>query len=146
MLVLTSDVKLIVWDLDDTLWQGTLMNHDALLLREEFVDYIKETAKRGVVHSLCSKNDFEPTKAYICSLGLWDLFVFPSINWEEKGARVQKIMEQLQVDPTETIFIDDNASNLEDALRCCDGLRTFFPEEFLEWIHKENSDVNQAAQ
>ena len=57
--MLFSDVKLIVWDLDDTLWQGTLMQGDALILREAFVAYIKETAKHGVVHSLCSKNDFE---------------------------------------------------------------------------------------
>jgi predicted enzyme involved in methoxymalonyl-ACP biosynthesis len=77
---------------------------------------------------------------------VWDSFVLPSINWEEKGARVQKIMEQLQMDPKETFFIDDKASYLEDALHGCDGLRTFLPEEFLEWIHKENSDVNQAAQ
>lgn len=133
--MLFSDVKLIVWDLDDTLWQGTLMYGDALILREAFVAYIKETAKHGVVHSLCSKNDFEPTKAYICSLGLWDLFVQPSINWEEKGARVKNIIEQLRLSPKDTLFIDDNASNLADALRCCEGLRTFTPEAFLELLH-----------
>ena len=131
-----SDVKLIIWDLDDTLWQGTLMNNDTLVLRDEFVAYIKETLRQGVVHSICSKNDFAPAKAHICSLGLWELFVLPSINWDEKGLRVKNIIEQLQLSPEDALFIDDNVSNLEDANRCCNGLRTFTPEAFWDVIHK----------
>ena len=79
-----SKIKLIIWDLDDTLWRGTLSEGGVDIPAENF-QLIVDLTDIGIINSICSKNDYEPTKAKLQQLGIWDYFVFPSINWENKG-------------------------------------------------------------
>ena len=122
-------IKLIIWDLDETLWEGTLSDNDALILKEPFVRFINDALDRGIVHAICSKNDFDSTKKHMESLGLWDLFVFPSINWEPKGARIQSIIHDMKLRGENVLFVDDNHANLKEAVYYCPTLRTCLPQE-----------------
>ena len=72
-------IKLIVWDLDETFWSGTLSEGGARI-PEDHVRLIKDLTDCGIINSICSKNEFEPTKKAVQDAGVWDLFVFPSIN------------------------------------------------------------------
>lgn len=124
-----SKIKLIIWDLDETLWNGTISDNESVYLRQELVDLIHASLDRGIVHSICSKNDFEKTKSFLISEGLWDLFVFPSINWEPKGNRVKGIIRDMNLRPANTLFVDDNPSNLHEAVYCCPELQICTPED-----------------
>ena len=75
----TAPIKLILWDLDDTLWRGTLADGDAVALFEQRAEMIRAFNARGVVSSICSKNDFDAARAKLEAFGLWDEFVFPHI-------------------------------------------------------------------
>ncbi|MBQ6832173.1 MAG: HAD-IIIC family phosphatase [Oscillospiraceae bacterium] len=129
-----SSVKLIIWDLDETLWKGTISDNDTVCLRKELVAFIHSSLDRGIVHSICSKNDYDDTKSFLITQGLWDLFVFPSINWEPKGNRVKGILEEMKLRPQNTLFVDDNLSNLQEAVYCCPELQVCTPEELSQSV------------
>ncbi len=125
----TTKIKLIIWDLDETLWTGTLSDNDTLAIREEFVSFINETLDRGIVHSICTKNELAVTKDFLVSVNLWDLFVFPSISWAPKGERIKNLISDMKLRPENVLFVDDNVSNLQEAAYYCPQLQICTPQE-----------------
>src|SRR5262245_6153716 len=49
-------IKCVVWDLDQTLWDGVLLEDDRISLRSNVPDIIKTLDSRGIVQSIASKN------------------------------------------------------------------------------------------
>ncbi len=49
-------IKLVIWDLDDTLWAGTLADGEVVRLNDERAAVIRTHNERGIVSSICSKN------------------------------------------------------------------------------------------
>lgn len=117
-------VRAIIWDLDETFWRGTITEGGILAFVEENERLIVELARRGIVSSICSKNDFEVAKEILVSRGLWEYFVFPSIDWSTKGPRVSLIIDDLGLRPETVLFLDDNPHNLAEAASAAPGLLT----------------------
>jgi FkbH-like protein len=117
-------IKLIIWDLDDTLWQGTLADGETVTLHAHRAEMIRAFNARGVVSSICSKNDFETARARLTELGLWDEFVFPHIAFTPKPAAIQAIIEDMQLRPANVLFVDDNAVNLGEVRHCLPDIQT----------------------
>jgi FkbH-like protein len=115
-----ENVRLIIWDLDETFWDGTL-TEGGISIRIETCDLVKNLARRGIISSICSKNNFGDVKQILEDAGVWDYFVFPSINWEAKAPRIASIVEAAQLRPSTVMFVDDNQSNLEE-------VRHYIPE------------------
>lgn len=111
-------IKLIIWDLDDTLWQGTLADGDDVALFAGRSEMIRAFNARGVLQSLCSKNDFETAKAKLEALGLWDEFVFPHIAFTPKPQAIKGIIEDMQLRSANVLFVDDNPVNLNEVRFC----------------------------
>lgn len=109
-----SGIRLVIWDLDDTFWSGTLSEGGALIIRQNVI-IIQELNRRGILNSICSKNNFDEVKQVLEALGIWDQFVFPKISWLEKGPQIANIIEISQLRPETVLFIDDNAANLNEA-------------------------------
>jgi FkbH-like protein len=119
--VLRNAVKLVVWDLDDTFWKGTL-SEGAVTPFTENIDLVKRLAARGIVSSVCSKNDRGSAVNELQKLGVWDYFVLPSISFQPKGSSIAALIEALQLRPANVVFIDDNPSVLAEAAYNCPGL------------------------
>ncbi|MBC9034790.1 HAD-IIIC family phosphatase [Sphingomonas sp. JC676] len=117
-------VKLIIWDLDDTLWRGTLADGDAVALHAHRAEMIRAFNARGVVSSICSKNDFETARAKLVLLDLWDEFVFPHIAFTPKPEAIRAIIEDMQLRPANVLFVDDNTVNLGEVRHCLPGIQT----------------------
>lgn len=125
---LLAEVKLVIWDLDDTFWSGTLSEGGVELVHAN-VAIVRELNRRGIVNSICSKNDFAAVeKRLIDADGLWDEFVFPRIDWIPKGQAIAQLIEDMQLRSSNVLFIDDNAGNLREAEYFCEGLQTAGPE------------------
>ena len=107
-------IKLIIWDLDETFWKGTLSEED-VFCPEENKKLLRLTTETGIVNSICSKNDETAARKRLTELGVLDYFVFPSINWEAKGRRIGRIIEQMQLRAPNVLFLDDNHLNLAEA-------------------------------
>lgn len=122
-----SKIKLIIWDLDDTLWQGTLSEGGAVLPNEHR-QLIIDLTDSGIINSICSKNEYEPTIAELKEFGIEEYFVFASINWENKGPRIKNIIDQMALRPINVLFIDDNTFNLQEAKHYLPELQIATPD------------------
>ena len=87
-------IKLVIWDMDETLWRGTISEGEVFPIPAN-IEFIRLTADMGIVHSICSKNDYAIVQKKLSELGLWDYFVFASIDWSSKGSRVRHIIDSL---------------------------------------------------
>ena len=125
-----KNVKLIIWDLDDTFWHGTLAENDEIIIPDSSVELVKKFAERGIVSSICSKNDEKKTINVLKRYGINDYFVFKSINWDPKGPRIKEIIKRMNLKDASVLFIDDNPSNLGEAKSFCPNIMTAGPDVF----------------
>jgi FkbH-like protein len=112
---MAEKIKLVVWDLDDTFWHGTLTEGGHTYDRTHH-GIVVSLAERGIISTICSKNDLAPVQAVLEAEGSWDYFVFPSVNWEPKGPRIAALIEDMQLRPCNVLFVDDNPINRNEAL------------------------------
>lgn len=117
-----ENVRLVIWDLDETFWHGTLAE-GGITYRRDLHDVVIELARRGIVSSICSKNDLARVREIFEREGLWDYFVFPSIDWTPKGTRLAALIRAIQLRPETVLFIDDNPMNLAEARHETPGLQ-----------------------
>jgi len=116
-----NPVKLVVWDLDDTFWTGTLSEEPVTPIAGN-IELVKQLAARGIVSSICSKNDHALAAAELERIGVLDDFVLPSISFQPKGHSIATLIAALQLRPDNVVFIDDNPSVLAEAAFICPGL------------------------
>lgn len=116
-------VRLVIWDLDETFWEGTLVE-GGVNEQKHYADTVRELARRGIMSSICSKNEFSSAQEILQRLGIWDYFIFPSISWDSKGLRVKNILEQVKLRPASVMFIDDNPMNLREVASVVPDIQT----------------------
>jgi FkbH-like protein len=104
-----AKIKCVVWDLDNTLWRGTLIEDgiDNLVLNPVAVAAIKELDKRGILHSVASKNNPEDALAALERFGLREYFLAPQIGWTPKSGAIGEIARRLNIHKNTFLFIDD---------------------------------------
>ncbi len=129
-----DSVKLVIFDLDDTIWRGQIAEHydDSA---ERPVQYgwpiglwesIQHLRARGIMVAICSKNDPEIVEARwdrgVISAWLnFNHFTFKKINWKPKTENIQEIIAKALVTPKSVLFIDDNPIERE-------SVKTAFPD------------------
>ena len=122
-----SSFKLIIWDLDETLWKGVLSEGTANLTQNN-VELIANIVTSGVMCSICSKNDENDVKNYLEMHHIAEYFVFSSINWSPKGARVKQIIDEMGLRASNVLFIDDNPLNRAEVQHFCKEISVTSPE------------------
>ena len=111
---LTKNIKLVIWDLDETFWKGTL-SEEGIHIIEKNPNIVKHLVDRGIMNSIASKNNYNDVKDILINLNVWDYFIFPCIDWVSKGEMIKWILEKTQLRDENTLFIDDNHLNLSEA-------------------------------
>jgi len=106
-----AKVKCVVWDLDNTLWRGTLIEDgfENLSLNADAVAAIKELDQRGVLHSIASKNNPDEALDALKRFGLGEYFLAPQIGWDPKSGAIAEIARRLNINKNTFVFIDDQA-------------------------------------
>ena len=103
----TTLAKLVIFDLDNTLWEGVLLE-GSVRLRPGIRALFEELDARGVLLSVASKNAPADALAQLAALRLDDLLLFPQIGWLPKSRSVQAIVEAIDIGIDTVIFVDDN--------------------------------------
>jgi FkbH-like protein len=115
--------KLLILDLDDTLWGGIvgdagseglrLGGHDSL--GESFVEFqraIKQLKRRGIVLALVSKNTesvaLDAIRNHPEMILREEDFVGWRINWQDKARNIAELVAELNLGLSAAVFIDDN--------------------------------------
>jgi FkbH-like protein len=107
-------IRLLIWDLDDTFWQGTLSEGPISPITTN-MHIVKTLNDRGIINAICSKNDFTDVVTKLRDLGMENEFVFPQIDWAPKGPMIKRIVTTTQLRPETIMFVDDNPLNLNEA-------------------------------
>ena len=108
--------KCVVWDLDNTLWEGVLVERGAsgVQVRDEVVAVIRELDQRGILHSIASKNDYDEVVKVLGRLGLDQYFLHPQISWGPKSVAIGRIAKLLNIGLDSVAFVDDQAFEREE--------------------------------
>ncbi|WP_306213848.1 HAD-IIIC family phosphatase [Actinoplanes sp. RD1] len=107
-------VKCLVWDLDNTLWQGTLLEDGVVTVPEAIRQTVVELDRRGILQSVASRNDHDHAWQRLEELGLAEYFVVPQIGWGRKPDSLRAIADELQFAPGTLAFIDDQPAELAE--------------------------------
>ena len=102
-----SLVKCLVWDLDNTLWRGTLLEDPKVELFEGLADVIRTLDSRGILQSIASKNDYDLAWQRLEEAGLAEYFIQPRIGWGRKSDSVREIADALRFALGTIAVIDD---------------------------------------
>src|SRR6476619_2757338 len=123
--------KVVILDLDDTLWGGIVGGHDPA--GEALVDFqreLKALTRRGILLAIVSKNEESVAMEAIAKhpemvLKLDD-FAGWRINWRDKAENIHALMNELNLGLDSAVFIDDSAAERARVRETLPGL--FVPE------------------
>jgi FkbH-like protein len=101
------NAKCVVFDLDNTLWKGILLE-GAVEVREEIAELFHRLDERGILMSISSKNAAEDAYAQLKAFGLDDYLLHPQIGWDPKSEGLRRIAAALDIGIDTFIFVDDN--------------------------------------
>ncbi len=109
-------IKCVIWDLDNTLWDGVLLETEKVHLKANVVAVIKELDERGILQSVSSKNEYAIAKEKLEEFGLWEYFIYPQINWNGKSEAVAQIAKSINIGMDTLSFVDDQVFEREEVL------------------------------
>ena len=114
--------KCLVLDLDNTLWGGVIGDDGLSGIQigelgtghafSDFQKWLKELKNRGILLTVCSKNNedtakepFEKHPEMVLRLEDFSMFV---ANWEDKARNIRTIQQALNIGMDSMVFLDDN--------------------------------------
>lgn len=100
-------IKCVVWDLDNTLWDGVLLEDGEVRPRAAAVNVLKALDGRGILHSIASRNDHGAAMAKLSALGLAEYFLYPQIHWGSKASSIESIAKAINIAADAIAFVDD---------------------------------------
>lgn len=122
-------VKCLVWDLDNTLWRGTLLEDPDVRLPDEAREVIATLDSRGILQSIASKNDHDMAWERLETFGIAEYFVHPRIGWGRKSESVCEIADRLMFAPSTVAFIDDLPSERAEVAFRAPEVRCYAAEQ-----------------
>ena len=110
----SRSIKCVVWDLDNTLWNGVVLEGEQITLRPEVVKIIKTLDERGILNSIASRNEYSVAMGRVKEFGLQDYFIYPQINWSSKAASLKAVAEAINIGLDTLAFVDDQRFELDE--------------------------------
>jgi len=117
-------IKCVVWDLDNTIWDGVLIEDAEVKPKPDVVETIRRLDERGVLLSVASKNDHDLAWSRLERAGLDEYFLAPQINWLPKSRNIELIAERLNIGLDTFAFVDDNPFELAEVARALPQVMT----------------------
>ncbi len=141
-------VKCVVWDLDNTLWDGILVEDGSsnLRLKPGIRDMMIELDRRGILQSVASKNNFSEAMDVLKAWGLEQYFLFPQISWNPKSESVSAIIKGMNIGEDTVLFIDDSSFELEEVQSVHPKVRVLKAEEYTGLLSRPEFDVPVTAE
>lgn len=102
-----KNIKCVVWDLDNTIWDGILLEDSNITIKKGITDIIDTLDKRGILQSISSRNDYDKAMSKLEELGIKEYFIYPQINWNSKSESIKNIAKLINIGVNTIAFIDD---------------------------------------
>jgi FkbH-like protein len=129
----TKKIKCVVWDLDNTMWDGVLVEDGPsnLKLKPEIAEVIRALDARGILHSVASKNNHDEAMRVLKQFQMDEYFLCPQISWLPKSVGIRAIAEQLNIGMDTILFVDDSEFELAEIKSACPEVRTLNARNYL---------------
>jgi FkbH-like protein len=147
-----NPIKLIILDLDNTIWGGLLGEIGATniiigkskpdeILYREFQIFLKKLKNSGILLAICSKNFVEDVNEVFSKNKNMILkkkdFVSIKANWDNKVKNIKLILNELNVSETNTLFVDDSKFEREVVKKNIKNIKIFdFPSNKQNLVQK----------
>ncbi|MGJ8641304.1 MAG: HAD-IIIC family phosphatase [Opitutaceae bacterium] len=135
--------KLLITDLDDTLWHGLIGEEGASSVSWEpensgykhriYQKFLNQLAAQGTLLAICSKNE---ESVAIAGLERSDLivnsksFVVKEIGWGRKSQAIERILKSLNIGAGDAVFIDDSQVECDEVQSSIPSIHTLnFPKD-----------------
>lgn len=122
-------IKCLVWDLDDTLWLGTLAEDEHIVLRPGVREVLITLDQRGILQSIASRNDPDLAIQKLAQLRIDHFFLYPQFGWGSKAASIRKIAQEMNIGIDSLAFIDDNPYERYEASTYLPDIRVYEADE-----------------
>jgi FkbH-like protein len=139
----SKKVKCVVWDLDNTLWDGILVEDgvDRLALKPGIRQVIEKLDQRGILQSVASKNNPDEALAVLKKFEIDEYFLSPQISWLPKSDAVRAIARELNIGLDTLLFVDDSEFELRQVGAALPEVRTLNSTRYLEIADLEECQV-----
>jgi FkbH-like protein len=101
-------VKCLVWDLDDTLWDGVVLEGDDPVPFPSALKTLAELDRRGILHAAASRGERSVTQRHLAERRLADWFCATEVGWGTKSAAVRRIAKALNIGLDTIAFVDND--------------------------------------
>lgn len=139
-----DQVKLVIFDLDNTMWRGLLGEHYGEGHTWPYFDNwpmgvweaVQHLRRRGIIVSIASKNDLDNVVSRwedVVQFGFvkFDDFTCPQVNWNPKASNIANILSTLSLTPKSVVFVDDNPVEREAVKAAFPEIRTIGSDPFV---------------
>lgn len=109
-----KEIKCVIWDLDNTIWDGVLIENENITLKPGIINILEELDQRGILNSIASKNNYDHAMEKLVLFGIEKYFLYPQINWNAKSSSIQTIQKNLNIGMDSFLFIDDQEYELDE--------------------------------
>jgi len=135
--------KCVVWDLDNTLWDGVLVEDgpEMLTLKPDIKRIMQELDRRGIIQSIASKNNYDEAVETLKRFGIEELFLYPQISWSPKGDSIKTIARLLNVGVETLVFIDDQEFERKQVEASAPSVRTLDARDYLTLLDRKEFQV-----
>jgi len=141
-------IKCVVWDLDNTLWDGVLVEDGAekLALKPGIAAVVQELDQRGILLSIASKNNLEDVLQALKKFNLEEYFLCPQVSWRPKSQGIAAIAQQLNIGIDAMLFIDDSQFELGEVKAACPELKVLDALDYLTLPQRGDCQVPVTAE
>ena len=142
-------IKCVVWDLDNTIWSGIVVEDgiDHLSLKPGIRDVLRKLDERGILHSIASKNNHDEAWAALKQLDLDEFFLAPQISWAPKSEAIRAIATGLNIGLDTLLFVDDSDFELQEVSTSLPEVRVIHADRYEEIPHLEacNAPITEVS-
>ena len=129
-----TKIKCVIWDLDNTIWDGKLRNSANIKLKPNIKEIIQHLYENGIIQSIVSKNYNTVGLSVLEKNKLDKYFVFSQINYLPKSILVKKIINFLNISAETVIYIDDDIFELNEVKKEIKNINIYNADNYLKLL------------
>lgn len=125
-------VKCLVWDLDDTLWDGVVLEGDGSAPRPAARRVLEILDRRGILHAAASRGEHDATTEHLRLHGIEDMFCELRVGWGPKSESIRSIASSLNIGLETLAFVDNDPVERAEVSRALSEVRVYPAERLAE--------------
>ena len=133
-------IRLVIWDADNTLWDGTVFYKDKenVKIKPGTKEALKELSKRNIKSTICSKNYYEDVDVALKKFEIEKYFENLQIGWGLKSDSINKLAEMYKLSYNEILFIDDDPFQRAEVESQLKGISTMALDDPIDILNIES--------